>query len=203
MAGLRMKAVVNRDRLRTIEQALMVNAQDMAVMTRNVDSVFRQQEAELFASEGASGGAAWAKLSEPYASRKAGARKATQATNRWTKKLKLGNKFGPFMERAAGNKILQYTGNMMRSLTRAGHAQHVATFTGQGVKGVIYVGTTNALANYHWTGHGEPNPMPVRDPIQHKADQLLALLVPVRAYIRKKAERVNANMARFVSRAGG
>lgn len=121
MVGPRITSAVN-PRIKSLEQALRLTATDMQAMLTPVDTKFRTLERRLFATEGASGGARWRRLSPKYAKQK-------RRTH-------------------PGRKVMQKTGGLRRSLTQKG-ADHVARYTLSASRARLKVGTTNVLAAYH------------------------------------------------------
>lgn len=145
MVGPRITSAVN-PRIKSLEQALRLTATDMQAMLTPVDTKFRTLERRLFATEGASGGARWRRLSPKYAKQK-------RRTH-------------------PGRKVMQKTGGLRRSLTQKG-ADHVARYTLSASRARLKVGTTNVLAAYHGAaGAAYRNPrLPKRDVMQMTPQQ--------------------------------
>jgi hypothetical protein len=181
------------EQLRSLEEALVMNATDAEIITRNTDSVFREIETELFVSEGKSGGSPWPPVSSGppgyYWERKQRASAGVRARNRKSKK---GS--APSMERPISLKTMRWSENLMRSLTRYGHSEHFARALGFARKLVMELGTTNPLAWYHWNRYkGRPS----RRVVQLTEEQKHRLLEPARTYKIQQMLAAFRNQARF------
>lgn len=180
-------------------EALYLQPQDWQIVRDKIDSEFRAIEAEIFAAEG--GNTPWPELKPATLARKQGKRARIMRENKWTSKLTLGNKIGAFTERAVSTKILRYSENMMRSLTRAGHSEHVAQIESQFTPPRVTVGTMNKLAGYHF--HGNPdNNLPVRNPIDLRPLQKAVLVEAPSRYLLEKVKAVMRSLRRATTAKG-
>ena len=108
-------------RIKSLEDLAKLDRRDMETMTKAIDSQFRSDERRLFATEGASGGKRWPKLSPAYARRK--------------------------KKKYPGRKILVRKGPLRKSLTTK-NAEHIAEWSLQ-PRATITVGTKNPLGRFH------------------------------------------------------
>lgn len=136
-------------RVRTLEQALELSLPAVKDAAEIADSIYRKQEIDIFATEGAIGGPRWVPLSRKYA--------------RWKAK------------RYPGRKILTLTGDMRDAFTLRASANHVVNvYRVSGWR--IQLG---AQGPRHWGYHSKGGRIsgrpPIRDQQQRREEQALAL----------------------------
>jgi len=134
----------------------------------------REQEKQIFASEGAEGGAgAWPRLSAAYAERKADAGRSGRTAVKGTKG-KARTSALRALKRPISQKILVWSGEMRDRFTKDGHAGNIKRLVElvPGSRWLIQIGAASAIAGYHFSGTSK---MPARDMITKSAAQLDAL----------------------------
>lgn len=202
------KVTVN-PRLVELTKMLDLTAQDYGPMVRDVDKLFRANERELFASEGASGGKKWVGLTPEYAEHKArvltGMRelKRRSKASLWSlaREVAVGRKKPRI---GSSGKVMTLTGNLRDSYTQEGHQQHLAEF--DAAKRTLSVGTKNPLARYHQEassrrGHGGFRRFISRDTIQQTAAQIESYRLAIAARLKLKLDRVERVLASWGKRA--
>ena len=135
-------------RIRLLSDLFDLDAREMKVMTTEVDKQFRKNMKRLFATEGASGGKRWKRLTPKYAKRK--------------------------RKKRRGRKILVYNRDMRDSITNAGHRDHVAEFSLN--PPYVEVGTNSDIARYHAEGGGRlpvRNPIQQTDSQKRRYHQIV------------------------------
>lgn len=182
---------VNREginRLRTTTSLLQLTEEDMrAFVLPGMATLHREQEMEIFASEGAGGGAgAWPRLSAAYAARKARAASAGRAET-------AGKKGKARVEalRAAGRpisqKILVWSGETRDRFTRDSSPGFVAQLVVTALdRWIVQLGARSDIASYHVHGSSR---LPLRDMIAKTAEQLDELRAVVVQVYRQNLER--------------
>ena len=184
MAMLRVD--INRqafERLRDLGDLLKVTDGDLRgpVLTR-VAQLHRKQEAAIFASEGAEGGAGgWPPLSPEYAKQKqralTGGRKARAAQRKATKEAGvfglLGSGFAARRTPPLSMKVLIWSGEMRDRFLRPSNRNYHEDMVAEGRMRVLRFGARSSIASYHREGSAT---LPVRDMILKTPRQVSALL---------------------------
>lgn len=170
----RMKGRMN-PRIKTLDEAMRLDAQDMRNFEATFDTEFRDQMKSAFSTEGKTGAFGWPPLSPDYAAYKA--------------------------KKRPGRKMLVFDGNLRRSLTTR-NAEHIAE--GQMPVGkrpaVVSLGTRNPLAAYHGISPYRNKNLPVRDALETATTQasLAKYTKLARLVLGEKLKRINA----FLNAAG-
>jgi phage gpG-like protein len=151
---LKGEAILN-PRVRDLESLFRLDGGDMQRITERVDTTFRKQSSQVFATEGSAGGERWEPLSPGYAKSK--------------------------QKKFPGRKILQRKGKLRRSLVNKG-ADHVA-FGYTEPQPTVEVGTADPVAAYHAPGRFHNPNLPVRDPIQRTPAQRIEMSERMKDYI--------------------
>jgi hypothetical protein len=163
------------ERLRSVTDVLKITPGDLAgpVLLR-MDAVHRQQEAEVFSTEGAAGAAGkWPALSAAYAAakRRAGGLGAAQVRG---KKGKARVTALRGLRAPISQKILVWSGQTRDRFTQATAPGHIARLLQRGVSTFVYqFGAASDIAFYHRFGTRR---LPVRDMITKTPAQVQALL---------------------------
>lgn len=171
---MQLKVDVNRSGLERVRRAtdlLVITRGDLQgpVLTR-VAQVHRQQEAAIFASEGADGAAGtWPPLSPDYAERKRRAGRSGMAAVKGTKG-KARTAALRALRRPISQKILVWSGDMKDRFLRHGRAENIERFVQTGpATGKFQLGAASKIAGYHFKGGAR---LPRRDMITKTTEQV-------------------------------
>lgn len=124
--------------MKTLAQAYALQAADMRTLTTQLDTSFREYEARMFATEGASGGRRWPALSPRYRRRK--------------------SKLFP------GRKIMQARGKGRKTLVNKGDPKHVRRWSLK-PRALITLGTDHRIFAFHTGAFKNPR-LPERNVMQ-------------------------------------
>jgi len=187
------------ERLRSANALLAITSGDMqTVVLRRMANVHRQQEAQIFATEGVAGASGrWTRLSAAYAARKSalfrGGRAAVKGKKGMARKEALRAQNRPI-----ANKILVWSGETKERFTRANNPHNIARVRLDGPARFTYqFGAESQIAAYHFDGTAK---MPRRDMVTKTAAQLQALMQAIVDWYR--TERL-PQVKRFFGPVGG
>ncbi len=172
MGAFKIDKTVSR-KVRTLPELMALDMDDMKTIEGWIDTRFRKNESRQFATEGASGGRKWPKLSARY-------KKAKQAKRKRVGRATRGNV-------VLRKKLMQLTGELRAGLVKRGHADHVR-FSFLQPRPTVVVGTKNIKAKWHGPidKRGKPGVVPVRDVLQFTNEQYKGFMMLAADYITSK-----------------
>lgn len=168
------------DRIRQLPDLLRLDQKAADLVVRAVDPVFRKQEADLFKTEGTSGGERWKQWSEAYKLRREAWRRRRTSLRKKRKadinQLPAHYQKGAKLPSIGEDKILQLSGDMKHRFTQTG-PKHIAEASECEGRWIASFGAESEIAKYHI--EGGPH-LPIRNPIQRTPAQVRELLEAVK-----------------------